>query len=272
MIRPFNFAVIFFALPVFCISQSKTDTQVLWEDEFTTTEKEQLTTWLNGVSEVVANTLGPYAFPVNLYVHLSERGGEPVPWANTVRHEEQAVRFYVDPSFSLEDFQLDWTAPHELAHLSLPFLGRENMWFAEGYASFMQWYLLEKQGVLSSKVIEEKYRSKLQNATKKYDKDTPFIEKCRELLQRNDYPAVYWGGACYFFQVDAALRSQRNTDLFSVIKEYQRDGRMQDRDLNDLISSLDRISKSEIFSSTLRKFEENSGWEALEGTIVPLRK
>lgn len=254
MIRPLYFAVIFIALPVFCISQQNTDTQILWEDEFTPTEKEKLTTWLNGVSEVVANTLGPFDFPVNLYVHLSERGGEPVPWANTVRHEEQAVRFYVDPSFSLEDFQRDWTAPHELAHLSLPFLGRENMWFAEGYASFMQWYLLEKQGILDSATVHQKYRERLDRALLRMESDLPFPELCEELLKRHDYPSVYWGGAVFFFQINNRLIAEHNTDLFTVIRSYQQRGRLEDKTLNELVQSLDTVSGTNLFSETLVRF------------------
>lgn len=174
----------------------------------------------------------------------------------------------MNTDYSLSDFQKDWTASHELSHLSIPFLGRENMWFAEGYASFMQWHILEAQGILSSETVKEKYRVKLENTLKKYDKETSFIEMNQELQKRHDYPAVYWGGACYFFQVNDALRQQHHTDLFAVIKKYQKDGRLRDKNLDDLVNSLDRISQSEVFSITLKKFKSESGFEVVGGTTI----
>lgn len=268
MIRTLFVALICIVLSGSGYSQPKMDTRIFWKDQFTTTEKEKLAQWLEGVSIATAETLGQYPLQVNLYIHLSDRDGQPVPWAHTVRHGEQGVHFYVNTDYPLSDFQQDWTAPHELSHLSIPFLGRENMWFAEGYASFMQWHILEAQGILSAETVQEKYRTKLESAVKKYDKEISFIEMSRELLKRHDYPAVYWGGACYFFQVDSALRRQHHTDLFAVIKKYQQDGRLRDQNLEDLVNSLDRISQSEVFSSTLDKFEHKSGLKVLQGTSV----
>lgn len=245
------------------------ETQIIWEDDFSPPQKQKITVWLNEVSQAVFNKLGRYPFSVNLYLHLSDRGGEPVPWANTVRHGEQGVRFYVNPEFPLEGFQQDWTAPHELSHLSLPFLGRENMWFAEGYASFMQWNVLQEQGVLEHDVVNQKYREKLESAMLRYQREEPFPEISSELLSRHDYPAVYWGGACYFFQVNAYLQSERNTDLFAVIRTYQNSGRLKDDTLDEVVRSLDRISKSSIFSETLSKFLEEPSSAALQSTPIP---
>ena len=80
-------------------------------------------------------SIGSYPFTVTYYLSRKDNASEPVPWANTVRSGEQAVEFYVDPSYDLSEFLADWTAPHEISHLSIPYVGRSNMWFSEGYAS-----------------------------------------------------------------------------------------------------------------------------------------
>jgi len=256
MIRLLPAVIVCLTISISFSVAAQLNTKIYWEDDFAAAEKEKLATWLNGVSEAVADELGSYPFPVNLYLHLSDRGGEPVPWAHTVRHGEQGVHFYVNPEYPLEAFQQDWTASHELSHLSLPFLGREKMWFAEGYASFMQWYLLEKQGVLDSAVVHQKYRDRIDRAMLRLESDKPFPELCEELLQRHDYPSIYWGGACYFFQVNQQLKAEHETDLFAVIRIYQTRGRMKDKTLEELVQSLDRISGSSIFTDHLKVFIE----------------
>lgn len=236
------------------VSRGQQNVEIVWEDDFDAHEREKLVRWLDACFANVSEHIGPYRFETILYVHRSERGGEPVPWANTVRHGEQGVRFYVDPSFTLEAFQRDWTAPHEMAHLSLPFIGREHMWFAEGYASFMQWYLLEKQGLFGTDEVRRKYKQRIERAMLRLNSDQPFPELCAQLLKRHDYPSIYWGGSLFFFAVDQALKSKYNTDLFSVISRYQINGRMDDRTLEQLLVSLDALVGSTPFQNMLERF------------------
>ena len=132
-----------------------------WDDDFTETEKRKMFVWLDGASNAVFDTLGYYPFSIHVYMHKSTSRNEPVPWANTVRGEKQGIHFHVNPEYSLKGFFTDWTATHEISHLSIPFVGKENMWFSEGYASFMQWYILQHQGYYSIDEVHEKYRAKL---------------------------------------------------------------------------------------------------------------
>jgi hypothetical protein len=237
-------------------------TSLIWTDTFTPEEKQKLTSWLDGVSEAVAATFGGYPFQVNLYIHRSS-GNEPVPWAETSRNGEQGVHFYVNTKYSLQDFQRDWTAAHEIAHLSIPFVGRENMWFSEGYASYWQWIILYKQGIYSSTEIEEKYKAKMDLVLPYYDTERSFIETSGKLRSKRNYPGLYWGGACYFFRVDEVLKKEHETSLGEVISAYQSDGRLDDQSLEDLVASLDRISESSVFSEMLETFQNGAAIDAV---------
>ncbi len=244
------------------------NTHIVWEDHFTQSEKEKLTNWLHEVSSAIAETLGKYPFEVKLYIHRSDNANEPVPWAHTIRNSEQAVNFYVNPHFTLKEFKADWTAPHEISHLSIPFMGKENMWFSEGYASYMQYQVMWQQGVLTTAQTKEKYALKLRSNIPKYNSDENFLVVSRQLKSKHNYPAVYWGGACYFIQADSILRLEKNRSLNSVIRKYQQNGRNSDRNLNDLISSLDRISESNIFSDLIYIFQKGSAKEAVLNTPI----
>lgn len=79
---------------------------------------------------------------------------------------------------------------------------------------------------------------------------------------------MYWGGACYFFQVDSILMLNYNLSLNEVIRNYQSNGRLTDETLEELINSLDRISNSKVFSETLYTFQNSSATEAVMPTKV----
>lgn len=240
--------------------------RIIWEDRFIDAEKEMLTQWVEEVGQATAEVLGPYPFTVNIYMHRRNGGNEPVPWANTVRDGEQGVHFHVVMDYDLKDFQSDWTASHEISHLSIPHLGRENMWFAEGYASFMQWHILKHQGLFTEKEVKDKYNKRIEMAISKFKTDQPFPEACRQMLKRYDYPGVYWGGACYFFQVDALLKKEKGISLPEVIQRYQQNGRMEGHDLDELVAALDELSDSSIFSKRLKAFREESSREVIRAT------
>ena len=240
-----------------------------WEDQFSNADEEKIKEWLGGVSDAVASTFGSYPFRVKLYIHRSD-ASEPVPWAETVRYGEQGVHFYVDPDYDLEDFQMDWTAAHELSHLSIPYVGRDNMWFSEGYASFWQWKVLKEQGIYSQKEIDKKYRAKLNRVIPGYDSDRTFLEVADQMRRQRNYPGLYWGGSCYFFEVDRMLKKEHNTSLREVIRTYQSRGRLADDSLEDLIKSLDDISRSKVFSKVLKKYTDGPAREAVNQDVLDL--
>ena len=119
-----------------------------WEDTFAKEEKTMVELWVNKVHDATTKLLGPYPFDIHYHIYERANSREPVPWANTWRYPEQSIHFYIDPEYKYESFIEDWTAPHEISHLSLPYIGERNSWFAEGYASFMQYQVMKTMGIL----------------------------------------------------------------------------------------------------------------------------
>ena len=54
----------------------------------------------------------------------------------------------------------DWTAPHEMSHLAIPYIGEKEVWFAEGFASFMQYQVMMEMGVMTKVLADRAYHSK----------------------------------------------------------------------------------------------------------------
>lgn len=235
-----------------------------WEDQFNTEEKQKIVSWLTQVSHATDRTLGSYPFELHLFIHRRDGSREPVPWASTRRHSLQGIDFHIDPDFSLQDFLSDWTAPHEISHLSLPFLGSEQAWFAEGYASFMQYQIMETMGILTGEDVDNIYSEKIERCRSSYRRSEDFVTVAKELKNKNRYPEMYWGGASYFMQINRQLENEQKQNLTGIIKEYLLCCRMEDEDLDELIKSMDELTGESLFKKMLHRYQSAPASEILE--------
>jgi hypothetical protein len=239
-----------------------------WEDEFSVTEREKVEEWLNKVTVATESTIGPYPFTLHFFIHRRNGASEPVPWANTRRHPLQGVDFHIDPAYSLQAFLDDWTAPHEISHLSIPYLGRSEAWFAEGFASFMQYQIMQRLGIYSRQEVRERYSQKIESVRPYFDGDQDFVTVSRELQRRNNYPAMYWGGASYFMHMDQRLKAELNMEFTTLIKDYLICCRLKDDSLEQLIDSWDRLIGDFLFANMLQSYQADPASGILEADFL----
>lgn len=231
-----------------------------WEDHFSQSEKTKVELWLRETHDALEALVGKLPFTTQLYIHRTQ-AGEPVPWANTERSRIQGVHFHIDPRFSLEEFRADWTAPHELSHLVLPYVGRTNAWFAEGFASYMQYQVMHQMGVLNTSDMRKRYKGNVDKAARRYSHHTtPFASAAPRLRAERNYPTMYWGGAAFFLQADTWLMNENQSSLVAVLNSYTQCCRMQDHKLNDVIATLDRLTGNERLSQLLARFRTQPGF------------
>lgn len=220
----------------------------VWEDTFTAAEQSRLEGWIRQTHRAVESVVGPFPMDVHIHMHRREGAREPVPWANTRRYDRQGVNFHVDPGYPPDAFLGDWTAPHELSHLILPYVGRRHAWFAEGFASYMQYRVMQAMGELSAEDAKRRYRRHLERAARRYDyPHRPFVEAAPRLRKARQYPVMYWGGAAYFQQVDEALKHS-GSSLRQVLREYLQCCRRDRAQLGDLLAELDRLAPAPVFT------------------------
>lgn len=250
------------------ITQAQFNYRAVWKDNFTSSEKQKLTAWIDEVGAAVKQTIGTYAFPVTIYFHRKDNSYEPVPWAHTARDGEEAVHFHVDTRFSLQAFLEDWTAAHEIAHLSIPYIGKQYMWFSEGYASYLQWQIMHNQGLLSEAELQEKYRTKVSRTVPKYNNNEPFVSTVKSLHLRHDYPGLYYGGACFFIQLEQLLEKE-GTTLAKTIAKYQTKGRLNDESIEELIDSLDQLVPRPTVKKLFNQFLTGTSKQTVYSTEVP---
>lgn len=241
------------SLLIFTTFSGAVDTQYKYYglDKFTTTEKQKILYWLDVAQTATEQTIGQYPFPVNLHI-AARKANEPVPWANTWREGTQSIYFYVETRFSRQQFIDDWTAYHELSHLALPYLGSQNRWFAEGFASFMQYQIMSNAGVLK-KSVEQSYQFKLSPHLAKYQNDDSAMETIHSLFRNRQYKAGYWASAWFFILADQQLQLQ-DSSMIEIVREYLDCCRMKDDTLNDVIASWDKIAPRPLFSKLINDF------------------
>ncbi len=230
-----------------------------WDEPFSADERARLRVWLEETHGALERYAGPLPFPVHVHLHRRDGSEEPVPWANTWRDRRQSIYFYVDPRFPQQAFLDDWTAAHELAHLLLPYLGGDNAWFAEGFASYLQHSIMVEMGVIDREEALRRRDEKMRRATAALAVERrPLPQSMVSLRARGRYPTFYWGGAVYFERVDLRLQEQ-GSSLQRVLRKYVGCCRSGRRDLDELVRLLDRLGETQIFSQELVTMRETPG-------------
>lgn len=244
--------VVFFSIGL----QAQSKLIYTWEDDFTEAEKEKVQTWLGTTYKAVQSVIGEYPFDVYLHIHLKEDKGEPCPWANTWRYPKQQIFFHIDPSYPLEDFLNDWTAPHEMSHLAIPYIGEKEAWFAEGFASFMQYQVMMEMGVMTKAEADSAYYAKFSGVEEYFRNKKSIGTTAVEKREERNYKAMYWGGANLFFQWNQQLMKNNQQNFCALFPSYLECCRKKARGVDGVTEALDEVLGNQIGTHLLTQFRE----------------
>lgn len=238
-----------------------------YKSEFDSVTQLKLEDWITTIYAATEFTLGNYPFDVHVYFFESNSRNSPVSFGQANFTDNlHKVNLYVNPDASLEELMQDWTAPHELSHLSIPFLGKSNKWFIEGYATFFSRQILMDMGYYTQSSFDSLYYSKIHNAKEAFNSDSiSFIDKSQEVLAQHKYGTFYSAGSSFFMTIDLRLRKDRSMRFADLIKDYQECCRLTDLTIDQVVASFDQLIGEPWCSELLDVYRNKSANEALRG-------
>lgn len=237
----------------------------VWDDEFSEDEKTKLTEWIEFTSSCAQEVLGRYPFDLNYHFHRRENPYQAVVFGHTGRTATyHGAHFYVDPTYSLEDLLVDWIAPHEISHLALPRLGKDNMWFYEGFATYMSRQVMKEMETITDFEADSTCCERIAYIKPAYQSSSNFIAVADSLKNESRYPQLYWGGASYFYTIEKQLQEANKKPLIDVLKVFQTCCHVAEMTLDDVVESFDNISGTHLFSELLVDYQTKPAYLMLE--------
>ncbi|MEP6655311.1 MAG: hypothetical protein ABJA82_18240 [Myxococcales bacterium] len=158
--------------------------------------------WVTAAARAVAAYFGRFpidralvlAVPLNAGVHGKALGGGGA-----------TVLLQVAPGVDLTDPAFDWQAAHEMVHLAIPDMQRDQIWVTEGLATYIEPLGRSMTGELSPAAV---WRDMMQNLPKGLPGPGD-----RGLSHTHTWGRTYWGGALFAFLADLEIRKATHDKL-----------------------------------------------------------
>lgn len=211
-------------------------------------KRSELVNWVGSAGRAVASVYGRYPLTdVQVLVVPIGKRKEAVPWAEVQRNGHPAVHFFIDPNRPIEQFHADWTATHELSHLLHPRIEYQDRWLSEGLASYYQYIVQARAGMLTNQQAWKKFTAGLERGRKKADRPLRSAKQTRH---------AYWGGAAIYFLADIELRKSSTGQSLNEVLDKFASLHLPSNKLwsaEQYMQTLDEISQTKIFTTLLAK-------------------
>ena len=168
------------------------------------------TEWLTTSLQATRTVTG--SFPresIRIKLRGTSRSSNAIAFGQVRRSLPPQLRFYVSPDASLEALNADWRGYHEFAHLLIPFPGNDDIWFTEGFASYYQYLLQSRAGVISQhQAWEELLDGFARGESDRSGRGRTLRSLSPDMWRERAHKRVYWTGAAFFLRVDIRLRTE----------------------------------------------------------------
>lgn len=177
--------------------------------------------WIGAAVDAVAGLYG--TFPrdrLHIVTVPAGPGSRPVAFGLVRRGGGASVMLLVHENADADELVSDWTAVHELTHLTMPLLKSGDAWLSEGVATYYQEVLRARAGLQTD---EEAWANILDGFERGSAVGTrrTLSDEARDMRQTGAYRRVYWGGTAFVLEADVRLRAQTGVSLDQLISRSQ---------------------------------------------------
>jgi hypothetical protein len=162
--------------------------------------------WIERVTGAVAELDGEFPAERALVVIVPvDRGRDPVAFGNAGRGGGGSVMLLVRDDATRAELERSWVPVHELSHLAVPYVQRDDMWLSEGLATYYQEVLRARAGLQTPleawRAIDDGFRRGRQDGTGR-----TLAEESRRVYESFSFERIYWAGTAIVFLCDVAMR------------------------------------------------------------------
>lgn len=167
-----------------------------------------MTAWIRDAAMSVAAVYGRFPVPSpQILVMPGARAQEPTPWAYVLRGGQAAAHFFVNQRRPLAEYVEDWTAPHELSHLLLPYVTSSDAWLSEGMATYYQNVVRARSGAITPGEAWQRMHAGFRRGQDwGANKSQTLAQATERMFRDGGYMRVYWQGTAILLAADVELR------------------------------------------------------------------
>lgn len=188
----------------FRITIGDSQLDVLIRDKVLLGKKDRLLDWVGYSAQAVHHYYG--RFPVDkLLVKVQVTDGNRVRFGQAFGGPSPSVRVVVGEDITADVLRRDWIMVHEMVHLAMADVPRNQRWLLEGLATYVESIARAQLGHLSEDFVWNGFLGRMhQGLPANGDKG---------LDHTPTWGRTYWGGAMFCLLADVEIRKQSNNRL-----------------------------------------------------------
>ena len=160
---------------------------------------QQLRSWIARSGEVIADYFGGFPVP-ELTILVITGEGAAVASGAAFSDPELRIRVKVGRDTSHATYRADWIMVHEMVHLAIPEVPRNQIWFHEGVATYVEIVARARSGLSGDNGgWAELLRNMEQGLPQTGDRGLDYTPT---------WGRTYWGGAMFCLMADVELRKR----------------------------------------------------------------
>lgn len=136
----------------------------------------------------------------------------PVAFGMVRRGGGVSVLLVPSSTAKTHELEADWVAIHELSHLWLPRLYRQDRWLSEGIATYLQEVLRARCGLQRPAVSWDRIRDGLERGLRA-GTGRVLASESRDMNRTGAYHRVYWAGTAFALEADLRLRRESQGEM-----------------------------------------------------------
>lgn len=168
--------------------------------------RDGLRAWLGTAARAVATLYGQLPAPAITVFTKQGPGADAVGFAMARRGGGAMVLAALGRGATDADLPGEWVAIHELLHLGMPWIHRDDGWLSEGLATFYQevvraWAGLRTGQQAWDELVDGFRRGRTVGTAR------TLSDESRHMAKTRAYWRVYWSGAAFALEADLRLRA-----------------------------------------------------------------